>query len=145
EGLRDFIVFPPMRGTAMDLWRSCTVPGAPDERIERLLEPGGLERYQALASGSGVIGTAARNHSSPFYTTKTPDLNHLKYNRYIDATGTHRLRSPEDVARYVAFVSGPDPMEFGAYKSLHPGQRRIPFRYADEVLYAIGMHLMALE
>jgi hypothetical protein len=36
-------------------------------------------------------------------------------------------------------------MEFGGYKILEPEQRRVFFRFADEVLYAIGMYLMALE
>jgi hypothetical protein len=63
----------------------------------------------------------------------------------MDATGTHRLRSPEDVARYAAFVMGTDPMEFGSYKILTLAQRGISFRYADEVLYAIGSYLMSLD
>ena len=36
-------------------------------------------------------------------------------------------------------------MEFGSYKILKPEQRRIMIRYADEVLYAIGVYLMALS
>jgi hypothetical protein len=89
--------------------------------------------------------TAPRTHGSPFYATKISDLHPLRYNRYLDASGRRRLRGPEDVARYAAVVSGADPMEFGQYKILEPEQRRIFFRYADEVLYAIGMYLMALE
>ena len=77
--------------------------------------------------------------------TKIPDLNNLHYSRYMDATGTHRLRGPEDVARYAAFVVGADPMEFGTYKILKPDQRRVAVRYADDVLYAIGLYLMSLE
>ena len=63
----------------------------------------------------------------------------------MDATATHRLRGPEDIARYAAFITGVDPMEFGRYKILKPEQRRITSRYADEVLYAIGVYLMSLE
>ena len=87
----------------------------------------------------------SRPHGSPFYTTQIPDLNNLQYSRYMDATATHRLRSPEDVARYAALVTGIDPMEFGEHKILKPEQRRINFRYADEVLYAIGVYLMSLD
>jgi hypothetical protein len=36
-------------------------------------------------------------------------------------------------------------MGFGSYQILTPEQRRIRFRYADEVLYAIGMYLMSLD
>jgi hypothetical protein len=77
--------------------------------------------------------------------SKIPDLNTVKYSRYIDATGTHRLRGPEDIARYAAFVVGADPMEFGAYKILKPDERRVPFRYADEIWYAIAFYLTSLE
>jgi hypothetical protein len=74
-----------------------------------------------------------------------PDLRLLRYSRYIDATGTHRLRGPEDVARYAAFISGADPMDFGSHRMLTDEQRRMKFRHADEVLYAIGVYLMSLE
>jgi hypothetical protein len=63
----------------------------------------------------------------------------------MDATGTHRLRGPEDIARYAAFVAEADPMEFGDYKIRTPVHRRVPFHYADDVLYAMGMYLMSLE
>jgi hypothetical protein len=36
-------------------------------------------------------------------------------------------------------------MEFRPYKILTPEQRRLRFRYADEVLYAIGMYLLSLN
>ncbi len=44
------------------------------------------------ASSHGVI---ARPNGSLFYGTRVPDLQILRYSRYIDATGTHRLRGPE--------------------------------------------------
>jgi hypothetical protein len=69
----------------------------------------------------------------------------LRYSRYMDATGTHRLRGPQDVARYAAFIAGADPMEFRPYKILTPEQRRLRFRYADEVLYANEMYLLSLN
>jgi len=91
-----------------------------------------------------VRGVSPRADSSPFYITKIPDLNNLHYSHYMDATATHRLRGPEDVARYAAFVTGIDPMEFGEYKILKPERGKITSRFADEVLYAIGVYLMAL-
>jgi hypothetical protein len=87
----------------------------------------------------------ARIHGSPDYITKIPDLNNIRYSRYMDPTGTHRLRGPEDIARYAAFVAEADPMEFGDYKIRTPEHRRVPFHYADDVLYAMGMYLMSLE
>ena len=82
---------------------------------------------------------------SPCYATKIPDLQILRYSRYLDATGTHRLRGPEDAARYTAFITGADPMDFGPHHILTDAQRRVRFRYTDEVLYALGMYLMSLE
>lgn len=123
-------------------WRMWTVPWAPDERIEnfRNTTAGGL---QGLAAGDP--GVFNRPHGSPYYATKIPDLHILRYSRYLDATGTHRLRGPEDAARYAAFITGVDPMDFGPHRIVTDAQRRVRFRYADEVLYAIGMYLMSLE
>lgn len=117
------------------------MPWDPDPRIEKLLEPGA----GPLTVVKPAWGTASRIHGSPFFPIRIPDLHTLKYSRYMDATGTHRLAGPEDVARYIAFIVGADPMEFGQYKILKPEQRRVPQRHADEVLYAIGMYLMSLE
>jgi hypothetical protein len=90
-------------------------------------------------------GMFARANGSPYYATRTSDLHNLRYNRYLDATATHRLRGPEDVARYAALVTGADRMDFGPHRILSNAQRRVRFRYADESLYAIGMYLMSLE
>jgi hypothetical protein len=127
---------------SMAAWRMWTVPWAIDERIEsrRNVAAGGL---QGLAAGDP--GVFNRPHGSPYYATKIPDLHILRYSRYLDATGTHRLRGPEDAARYAAFITGADPMDFGPHRILSDVQRRVRFRYADEVLYAIGMYLVSLE
>jgi mono/diheme cytochrome c family protein len=123
-------------------WRLWTVPWAPDERIESLPNAA-AGRLQGLAAGDpGVVN---RPHGSAYYATKIPDLHILRYSRYLDATGTHRLRGPEDAARYAAFITGADPMDFGPHHILTNAQRRVRFRYADEVLYAMGMYLMSLE
>jgi len=124
-------------------WRLFTVPWAPDARVERMRD-GRPEEFRAQAI-NGDPGVFNRPHGSPFYATKIPDLQNLRYSRYMDATGTHRLRGPEDVARYAAFITGADPMEFGGYHILSDEQRQLRFRYADEVLYSIGMYLTSLE
>jgi hypothetical protein len=124
----------------MVAWRLWTVPWAPDERVER--------RRNALVPGefsNNDEGVWHRPHGSPFYATKIQDLQILRYSRYMDATGTHRLRGPEDVARYAAFITGTDPMDFGPHRILTDAQRRVRFRYADDVLYAIGVYLISLE
>jgi len=148
-GSRDFSLLPLTGGgddepAGIRVWRSFTAPWAPDERIERLRDaPDAAALISAMRPG--IPGVLSRTHGNPYYTTKIPDLNNLQYSRYMDATATHRLRGPEDVARYAAFISGVDPMEFGKYKILSPEQRHITFRYGDEVLYAIAVYLMSLE
>jgi hypothetical protein len=130
----------------MQSWRNYTVPWSPDPRIERLRTATEAEDQEFRQSDApAYMGVVTRSHGSPYYPTKTPDLNNVRFSRYIDATGTHRLRGPEDIARYAAFVTGTDPMEFGPYKILKPEQRRVPMRYADEVLYAIAVYLMSLD
>jgi cytochrome c551/c552 len=131
------------------MWRMFTVPWAPDERVESLrmlkaedLAPQETQRLTQLGAAPDVF---PRPHGSPYYAAKVPDLRLLRYSRYIDATATHRLRGPEDVARYAALIVGADRMDFGSYRILTDNQRRVRFRYPDEVLYAIGMYLMSLE
>ncbi len=131
------------------MWRMFTVPWAPDERVERLrtINPQELstQESQRLTQLGAGIGVFPRPNGSPYYAAKAPDLRVLRYGRYIDATGTHRLRGPEDVARYAALITGADRMEFGSHRILTDEQRRVRFRYADEVLYAIGMYVISLE
>jgi mono/diheme cytochrome c family protein len=126
-------------------WRNWTTPWDPDERVEQFrTKPfGQLARF--LEGGLGSDGVFARINGSLWHQTKIPDLQNLKYQRYIDATGTHRMRGPEDIARYAAVVSGVDSLDFGQYRILTDQQRRVPFRYADELLYAIGVYLWNLE
>jgi hypothetical protein len=134
------------------LWRMFNVPWASDERVNAFREMTSQQVLQQplklapIFVGSDLAGgTFNRIHGSPFAPTKIPDLRILRYSRYLDATATHRLRGPEDVARYAAFVTGADPMDFGPHRILTNAQRRVRFRYADEVLYAIGMFLWSLE
>jgi hypothetical protein len=123
--------------------RTFDVPWDPDPRMQPYFDLTDERRGAALvASAHGVI---ARPNGSPFYGTRIPDLQILRYSRYIDATGTHRLRGPEDVARYAALISDGDPMTFGTHRMLTDAQRKLKYRYADEVLYAIGMYLLSLE
>jgi hypothetical protein len=128
-------------------WREFTTPWAPDERIERTrsMTPDQLRQRANQFGGSFGGGVFARANASPFFVGRITDLQNLRYSRYLDATGTHRLRGPEDVARYSALVTGTDPLDFGPHRILTDQQRRVRFRYADEILYAIGVYLMSLE
>jgi hypothetical protein len=120
-------------------WRMFAVPWEQDDRLERA-DPSELAKL--AFNPHGVI---PRNNGSPFYGTRVPDLHLLRYSRYIDATGTHRLRGPEDIARYAALINTADPMDFGTHRFLTDAQRRVQYRFADEVLYAIGVYLLSLE
>ena len=82
----------------MAMWRMFTVPWAPDDRVEQLRTANAQElslqekqRLTMMGTGEGVF---PRPNGSPYYAAKIPDLRLLKYSRYIDATGTHRLRGP---------------------------------------------------
>jgi hypothetical protein len=128
-------------GTAF--WRTVAAPWAPDDRVEALRD---MKTPSDLGPLFGVnTGTVPRTNGSPFHGAKVPDLHVLRFSRYLDATGTHRLRDAEDVARYAALVTAADPLEFGEHRMLTTEQRRVAYRYADEVLYAIGVYLMSLE
>ena len=131
------------------IWRKFTVPWALDERIERLRTVDAKElpeqELQRMTQLGATAGGFPRIHGSPYFGAKRADLRLLKYSRYLDATATHRLRGAEDVGRYAAFVTGADRMEFGPHQILTDEQRRVRFRNADEVLYAIGMFLLSLE
>jgi hypothetical protein len=126
--------------TGTMLRRILDTPWDPDPNLQRLFTSSSLP--PGIFANQGVI---VRPNGSPFYGTRVPDLHVLRYSRYMDATGTHRLRGPEDVARYAALITGADPMEFGEHHMLNGEQRRVKFRYADEVLYAIGSYVMSLE
>lgn len=131
------------------LWKEFTVPWAPDPRVERfrtmtLPELQALNNAEQFGRSFGA-GMFARANGSLYHATRIPDLRDLRYSRYLDATATHRLRGPEDIARYAALVTGADRMDFGTHRILSDSQRRLHFRYADEVLYAIGMYVMSLE
>lgn len=127
------------------IWRQFTVPWAADLRVERLRTAAPAELSTTMTGATAGFGAFPRAHSSPYAPPKIPDLTLLRYYRYMDATGTHRLRGPEDVARYVALVTGADSMDFGTHRILTDEQRRMRVRSADEVLYAIGLYLLSLE
>jgi len=124
------------------VWRQFTVPWAPDPRVEALKEK---LTHSPVALFRPDPAGISRFHGSPWAMAKIPDLRVLRHSRYIDATATHRLRGPEDVARYAAFVNGADPMDFGEHRILTGAQRKIHFRFADEVLYSIGVYLLSLD
>ena len=132
----------PAEPAGVVLKRLFDVPWDPDPRMDPFFKLTDGNVAGLVASPHGVI---ARPNGSLLYGTRVPDLQILRYSRYVDATGTHRLRGPEDIARYGALINGADPMTFGTHRMLPDAERRVKYRYADEVLYAIGVYLLSLE
>ena len=95
--------------------------------------------------GPPFPGTFTRFNGSPYYTTKIPDLIGIKNRRYMDHTGTHLNRGPEDIARYAALVMTTDDGSVGPHKFFTEEQRHMTYRYSDEALYALGKFIYSLE
>jgi hypothetical protein len=95
--------------------------------------------------GFPQIGTFARFNGSPYFMTKIPDLIGVKHRRYIDHTGTHVNRGPEDIARYAILVSVADDGSIGSYRFVNDSQRRLTHRFSDEAMHALGRFVYSLE
>ncbi|HEV8487793.1 MAG TPA: hypothetical protein VGV87_29900 [Blastocatellia bacterium] len=89
--------------------------------------------------------TFARFNGSPYFITKIPDLIGIRDHRYIDHTGTHVNRGPEDIARYAILVSLADDGAIGPHRFFTEGQRKLNHRFSDEALYAMGKFVYSLE
>lgn len=98
----------------------------------------------STVNGADISGTVSRFNGSPYYTTKVPDLIGVKDRRYLDHTGTHLNRGPEDIARYAAYVSYADDGAIGPHKFFDEEQRKLKYRMSDEALYALGMFIYSL-
>jgi hypothetical protein len=98
------------------------------------------DEVQALADAD-LPETFARFNGSPYFTTKMPSLIGVHRSRYLDHTGTHRNRGPEDIARYAALVLLADDGSIGDYKFFTDYQRKLQARVSDDALYALGMFI----
>ena len=127
---------------AVSSWRVFTVPWVRDD-IHATLRSMSEAELVALTA-SVPPGAFARTNGSPDYPTKVPDLIGLRDRRYMDHTGTHRLRDAADVMRYAALVSCCDSGDFGPHRVLTDAQRRIVYRMSDDVLFALAEYLFAL-
>jgi Di-haem oxidoreductase, putative peroxidase len=119
------------------------VPWIKDDVHERFKKMS-VEEISAI-DGPPMPGTFARFNGSPYFITKIPDLIGIKDRRYLDHTATHLNRGPEDIARYGALVATADDGAVGPYKFFTDEQRRLPYRYSDEALYALGKFIYSLE
>jgi hypothetical protein len=134
-----------LRGDSPGLggWRQFGVPWVADDIHDAMKTMSSVD-VEALVS-IGVPGTFARFNGSPYYTTKVPDLIGLKDQKYIDHTGTHRLRGSADVMRYAALVSCCDSADFGPHRILSDAQRTILYKFPDALAFALGQYIFALE
>jgi len=98
------------------------------------------DEVQALADND-LPETVARFNGSPYFTTKTPSLIGIQRSRYLDHTGTHRNRGPEDIARYAALVTGADDGSIAGHQFFTDYQRKLRVRASDDALYALGMFI----
>ncbi|HEU4388816.1 MAG TPA: hypothetical protein VFV34_13525 [Blastocatellia bacterium] len=110
------------------------------------------ERFKTMSpdeigevDGFPQLSTFSRFNGSPYYITKIPDLIGIKDRRYIDHTGTHLNRGPEDIARYAILVSVADDGSIGPHRFLTEQQRKLPHRFSDEALFALGKFVYSLE
>lgn len=87
----------------------------------------------------------ARFNGSPFWTTRYADLIGIRDIRYLDATGTHVNRGPEDLARYGILVQYADDGSIGPHRFGNAAQRRIVRRPSDAAMYALALFLCSLE
>jgi hypothetical protein len=140
---RGTTLFFPGDSLALANWREFTVPWIRNDIHDSMKSM--TEAEAGALFGSIPTGAFARFNGSPYYVTKVPDLIGIKDRKYIDHTGTHRLRGPADVMRYAALVSCCDRADFGAHRILTDAQRKIFYRMPDELLFALAHYLFSLE
>jgi hypothetical protein len=119
------------------------VPGDVHARFQTLRDDE-VEGLTGEASGAPPGTTFARVNGSPFFVTRMADLIGIKDRRYLDATGTHRNRGPEDIARYGILVEFADARVFGPHR-MSTTQNVVRLRPPDEAMYALGLYLYSLE
>ena len=126
----------------MASYRSFGVPWIKPDIHEQLKT---MDRADFALLNSRPAGVSARFNGSPFYPNKVPDLIGIADRRYLDHTATHRHRGIGDLMRYAALIMTADPADFGRFQMLADHQRRVLYRYPDELLYALARYLYSLE
>jgi hypothetical protein len=137
------VSFFPGDSPAMVSWREFATPWIRNDVHDRLKSMTDAEAGALFESVPP--GAFARFNGSPYYPTKVPDLIGITDRKYIDHTGTHRLRGQADVMRYAALVSCCDRADFGSHRILTDAQRKIVYRMPDDLLFALAEYLFSLE
>jgi mono/diheme cytochrome c family protein len=123
------------------------VPWVQGDRNERFrsMSHEEFDRFDSQGSGEPPGTMVNRFNGSPFYKTRMADLRGIRHRKYLDATGTHLHRGPEDLARYCILVEFADCGVFGEHKMLPPDAMKIRCRPPDEAVYAMALYLESLE
>jgi mono/diheme cytochrome c family protein len=123
------------------------VPWRSDDAHARMREYSDEQMDELFGEDSGApAGTVFdRFNGSPLYTTRMADLNGVKDRRFLDATGTHANRGPEDIARYGILVEFADNGVFGSHRMMPEMNQRLRVRPSDEAMYALGLYIYSLE
>ena len=129
---------------AMKDWRSFAVPWIAND-IHEQIKTMGSPAFGPIFLASVGPNLTPRWNGSIFYPAKIPDLIVLKGQKYIDHTGTHKLRGVGDIMRYAALVSFSDISDFGPHRMLTDEQRKVPYHLPDEALYAMAVYIDSLE
>lgn len=101
--------------------------------------------FDALESGGLPGATFTRFNGSPFFTTRMGDLRGIGQRRWLDATGTHQNRGPEDLARYAIQVEFADNGTFGPHRFVTERNTTLLCRPPDSAVYALGLYLASLD
>jgi hypothetical protein len=136
-------VFLPGDSQAMATWRQYGVPWKANDIHDRIKS---MEWPEIVAlTKSNPPGTIARFNGSPWHPTPIIDLIGIKDRKYLDYNATHRLRGPEDVARYAVLVACCDSADFGPHHLLTDKQRIPPYRLSDDLAFALAKYIYSLE
>lgn len=136
-------VFLPGDSLALATWRQYGVPWLQHDTHDLIKSMSWPDIVALLRSNPP--GTIARTNGSPWHPTPIIDLIGIKQRKYLDYNATHRLRGPEDVARYGILVACCDALDFGPHHMLTEKQRTPPYRLSDELAYALAKYIYSLE
>ena len=125
-------------------WRNFFVPWDKSD-IHEQMKTMGEKEWGSWDAVSNAPGMTARWDGSIYYPTKIPDLIGIKDRKYFDHTATHRHRGIADLMRYAALVSSANSPHFGPYDILPRSDRRVPYRFPDEALYALALYIYSLQ
>jgi hypothetical protein len=136
-------LFLPGDSQALATWRQFAVPWVANDIHDRIKTMNWPEILALLKTNPP--GTTARFNGSPWHPTPIIDLIGIKDRKYLDYNATHRLRGPEDVARYAVLVTCCDSADFGPHHMLTEKQRLPPYRVPDELAFSLAKYIYSLQ